>query len=273
MRGDRHIIEAMGKTRIVVENGKVVEVGEPAVDYCPLFYKYRGIETLTPGKVRENIEFRISDFGMCTPGRKLRMRDFLSFGVSELMAMCVREGTFDCAVLVTDGAGTVVVDEPELIQGIGGRISGVVETSAHQEVVDALGRDRVLDPEGGAIDQVRGCELADDLGFRGVGVTVASGEDARGIRELLGDRATVFAVHLTGIGEEEAEEIFDTCDVVTACASGPVRKVGSRRARLTVGSRIPIYASSERGEGILRRRLERVGKSSGGEEDPPRPLV
>lgn len=64
---DRHIFEALGKTRVVVENGKVVEVGEPQVSYCPLFYKKRGIEEFTPDVVKENIEFRIKDFGMCTP--------------------------------------------------------------------------------------------------------------------------------------------------------------------------------------------------------------
>ncbi|GFO96384.1 methanogenesis marker protein 8 [groundwater metagenome] len=34
---DRHVMEALGKTRVVVENGKVVEVGEPQTEYCPIF--------------------------------------------------------------------------------------------------------------------------------------------------------------------------------------------------------------------------------------------
>ncbi|TFG56961.1 MAG: DUF2099 family protein, partial [Methanomassiliicoccus sp.] len=85
MTKDRHVMEAMGKTRVVIEDGKVVEVGEPQLDYCPLFFKHRGIEKITRDIVRNNIEFRINDFGMCTPDRKMRMRDFLSFGVSELM--------------------------------------------------------------------------------------------------------------------------------------------------------------------------------------------
>ena len=40
----RHVIEALGKTRVVIEDGKVAEVGEPEVDYCPLFAKHRGIQ-------------------------------------------------------------------------------------------------------------------------------------------------------------------------------------------------------------------------------------
>ncbi len=62
---DEHIIEAIGKTRVVVRNGEVVEVGEPEIDYCPIFDKYRGIKELTSESVRDNIEFRIKDFGMC----------------------------------------------------------------------------------------------------------------------------------------------------------------------------------------------------------------
>ncbi|HJJ80086.1 MAG TPA: DUF2099 family protein, partial [Methanocorpusculum sp.] len=31
---DRHVIEAAG-TRLVIENGKVTEVGEPKISFCP----------------------------------------------------------------------------------------------------------------------------------------------------------------------------------------------------------------------------------------------
>jgi putative methanogenesis marker protein 8 len=78
---DRHVIEALGKARIVIKDGKVVEVGQPEVEYCPLFAKVRNIQVITPEVIRENVEFRIKDFGMCTPQRKMRMKDFLSFGV------------------------------------------------------------------------------------------------------------------------------------------------------------------------------------------------
>ena len=113
-----------GHGRVVVEDGKVVDVSEPRVEFCPLFSKHRGIEKLTKENVRQNVEFRIKDFGMFTERREMRMKDFLSFGVSELMSMCVSKGMLDCAVIVCDGAGTAIVDDPELIQGIGGRISG-----------------------------------------------------------------------------------------------------------------------------------------------------
>jgi len=45
---DRHIIEALGKAKVIIEDGKVIYVGEPEVTYCPLFAKQRGIKGGTP---------------------------------------------------------------------------------------------------------------------------------------------------------------------------------------------------------------------------------
>ncbi len=76
-----------------------------------------GIEKLTKESIRENVEFRIRDFGIFTERREMRMRDFLSFGISEIMSMCVTKGIIDCSVCVCDGSGTAIVDDQELIQG------------------------------------------------------------------------------------------------------------------------------------------------------------
>jgi len=43
---DRHVMEALGKTRVVVENGKVVEVGEPQTEYCPISIRCAGSRNL-----------------------------------------------------------------------------------------------------------------------------------------------------------------------------------------------------------------------------------
>ena len=55
----RHVMEALGKSRVVMEDGKVIEVSEPVVKYCPLFRKHRGIEELNEDTIRENIRFRM----------------------------------------------------------------------------------------------------------------------------------------------------------------------------------------------------------------------
>ncbi len=278
-RKDRHIIEAMGKTRVIVEGGEVTELGRPLIEYCPLFSKYRDIHEISSEAVRENIEYRIRDFGMCTPRRQLRMRDFLSFGISELMAMSIREGIIHSAVTVCDGAGTVVITDPELIQGIGGRLSGVIMTSPIAQVLEGIGRGHVLDPDTASIDQFRGVEMAVALGYEKVGVTVADPEEARRIREHFRGSAVIFAVHLTGVDHEGAMTLFDNSDIVTACASLPIRGIGDQQAKAKVGSKIPVYAASELGKDILQMRMREIesrGKESaksGGEEDSPRPLV
>lgn len=270
----RHVIEALGKTRVVVEDGKVVEVGEPEVGYCPLFAKHRGIQEITPEIVRENVEFRIRDFGMCTEGRKMRMKDFLSFGVSELMGMALTKGMIDCTVIVCEGAGTVIVTDPELAQGIGGRISGIVETSPIESVINAIGRERVLDPKTAKIDQVQGVTKAVDLGFRKIGVSVATGKDAETIRKKMGESAVIFAVHTSKVSASDAIKFLKYCDIVTACASKEVRALMAEMKVMRYGNKVPIYAVSEVGEKIMTARLEQMKTPlTKDAEDPPRPLI
>ena len=104
------MVEALGKARIVIRDGKVVEIGEPQIEYCPLFHKYRGMEKIDLQTIEENIKFRIEDFGMCTPQRQLKMKDFLSFGISETLGTLLEENLIECAVIVCEGCGTVIIE-------------------------------------------------------------------------------------------------------------------------------------------------------------------
>ncbi|MCL1983800.1 MAG: DUF2099 family protein, partial [Methanomassiliicoccaceae archaeon] len=45
-------MEALGRSRIVIEDGKVVEISEPRVRYCPLFKKYRNIDEFNDETIR-----------------------------------------------------------------------------------------------------------------------------------------------------------------------------------------------------------------------------
>jgi len=271
-----HVMEAMGKTRVRVRDGRVVEVSQPLIEYCPLFHKYRGIEKITSEAVRENIEFRIKDFGMCTGDRELRMRDFLSFGISEIISTLLEEGEVDAAVMVCDGAGTVIVTEPELAQGIGGRISGFLSTSPEERVIESIGPENVLEPEKATINQVEGVQKAIKMGYNRVAVTVTDPEDAERLRELDGE-IYIFAVHLTGLDYKGAEKIINTSDVVTSCASRYIRRIADRRALLKVGSAIPIYACTKKGKGFIELRMNRTGrtldKAGEKEKTSPRPLI
>lgn len=260
---DEHVIEALGKTRVVVRDGKVVEIGEPEINYCPLFDKYRGIKELTPEAIKENIEFRIKDFGMCTGDRVLRMKDFLSFGVSETLGTLLDENIIDCAVIVSEGCGTVVVTDPEFVQGMAGRISAFLSTSPIIEIIDAVGAQNTLDPETAEIDQIKGALKAISMGYKNIAVTIISPDDAKKIREIEKEhediKIYIFAAHVTGMSKDDAEALFDTADVVTSCASKYIREVGKDREVFAVGASIPIYGVTEDGEKFLKIRIDKIG--------------
>lgn len=260
---DQHVIEAMGKSRILIKNGKVVEISQPEIDYCPLFEKYRGIKELNKQTITENIEFRIADFGMCTPERVLRMKDFLSFGVSEIMSTLLDEGKIDCVVAVCEGCGTVILTDPELVQGVGGRVSGLVSTTPITELINSLSSENILDPEHCGIDQIKGVQKAVNMGYKNIAVTIVSAADALKLRQLeekLKDvNIYIFVVHTTGLSLEDAETLFDHSDIITGCASKYIRQTGEDRQTFSVGASIPIYGVTETGEKFIDLRVEKIG--------------
>ena len=91
----RHVMECLGMSRVTIQDGKVVEVTEPKVRYCPLFAKRRGMEELNRESIKENIEYRISSFGMCTEDRVTAMNNFLNFGISETLCSALKNGKID----------------------------------------------------------------------------------------------------------------------------------------------------------------------------------
>lgn len=255
---DEHVIEAIGKARVVIRNGEVVSVGEPLIRECPLARRFgKPVLAITPDAIRENMEFRIRTFGMCTPERVVEAGgDFVGFGASELLACGLSSGLLDCAVIACDGAGTVIATRPSLVQGIGGRMSGLVATSPIPRVMERVqaGGGIVVDTGAARIDQAVGVLEAEKRGFARIGVTVASPEDAHSIRMDF-PRALIIAVHTTGISREEALVLADSADIITACASRHAREQAGRRALLQAGVSIPVFAMTEAGKALV---LEKV---------------
>lgn len=274
-----HIIEALGLSKITIKDGKVVEVTEPEVEYCPLFDHHRGIKKLTKDVIAKNIQFRIDDFGMCTANRQLRMKDFLNFGISEIMCTLLEKEEIDSVVMVLEGCGTVIVTEPELVQGIGGRVSGLVKTSPIPELVPEIGKDNIVDSETAKIDQIEGIKLAIKNGYKNIAVTVALASDIDGINKLKSENPDVniyvFVVHTSKRTEKEARKLFDGCDVATACASKHIREIGDEESIKIVGQSIPIYARTEAGKKFLELRLEKIGGEKPKKDNPdlPYPLI
>lgn len=261
---DEHVIEGLGKARIVIRDGKVVEVGEPQIGYCPIFDKHRGIKKIDKEVIRKNMEFRISDFGMCTPKRVLKMKDFLSFGVSEIICTAMTKKIVDAAVLVCEGTGTVIVIDAETVQGVGGRVSGLVSTTPIPEIIEALGSKNVLDPKTAKIDQVAGVQKAIAMGYRNIAVSIVSGKTAKQFREMEkkhpGVNIYTFVVHTTSIPKEEAELIFKYADIATGCASKYIREVGAERKAFKIGDSIPMFGITLRGVHLIEERIRFTGK-------------
>ena len=250
---DEHVIEAIGRTRIVIRDGRVVEVGAPCITDCPLARRFAvPVTDFTPEAIRANIENRIRSFGMCTGKREVTDdRDFVGFGASELLSSAMRANIIDAAVLACDGAGTVIAPTPALVQGIGGRMSGLVSTSPIPDVIRRIKScgGYVVDPQGAGIDQVKGADYAYNLGYRKVAVTVADPATAREVRHLHPE-AVIVAVHTTGMSREGAETLVSHADLVTACASRHLRELAAS-AIIQAGTGIPVFGFTRAGKEII----------------------
>ncbi len=258
---DEHIIEAIGRSRIVIRNGTIVEIGDALITECPLAKRFaHPVPLITKEAVRANIEHRMKAFGMCTPDRDvLDTREFVGFGATELLGFASRMGLIDAAVLTCDGAGTVIVKDPALIQGVGGRMSGLVSTSPIPRVMRRIEKHGgiVVDKKYASLDQFRGVEWAYDVGYTKVAVTVARPEVAVKVRNAYPD-AIIFGVHITGLTREEAESMVAVADLMTACASNTVREVAGAKALLQAGVSVPIFAITKRGKEIIIEKIRQT---------------
>lgn len=254
-------MEILGKTRVVVKDGKVVEVGEPRIKRCPLWEKAGGIKEITPDTARENMEQRIAEFGMFTPRRRLDLGVFASFGISEIMMTALRRGLIDTTVTVCDGAGTVITSNPDLVQGMSAQISGLVETDPIPEVISAIQKlgGRVLDPASARIDQAAGLEMAAASGLKRIAVSVVDAQSAARIKYLgsrLGVDVVLMAAHLTGICGDDAAILLNTADIVTGCASRRIR--ASVKPLIQVGTAIPLFGLTQKGKELLIERSKEI---------------
>lgn len=251
---DDHIIEAIGKCRIVVQNGKVVSVGDPIIADCPLAKRFAfPVPKILKDSVRENIEHRIKSFGMCTPAREvLDTRPFVGFGASELLSFGIHAGLIDAVVLACDGAGTVIASNPALVQGIGGRMSGIVRTIPYQEVISRIEQNGgyVLDHINGRIDQMAGVVSATERGFARIAATVADPGTAEAIRKIH-PGTFIVAVHVSGLTYDEARRLVAASDMVTACASKPIREIAGAKALVQAGISIPVFAMTQRAKDLI----------------------
>lgn len=261
---DYHVIEALGKTKVVIENGEVTSVGEPLVDYCPIFDKIDDAKHLTPEFIKWNIEKRIREFGMCTPQRVVRMKDFLSFGISEILRTNFELGLIDCVVGVCDGVGTLLMTDPEIIQGVGGRVSALISTTPIPEVIKKVGVENVVNRNTAELTPIKGLKIAIEKGYKNIAITILADEIIKEIAEypLPKDvNVYIFVAHTTNANDEEVKIAFKYADVITACSSSKVRDFAEKEKAYYSGLKVPIFAISQKGKEFLDNRLEKIDKS------------
>ncbi|MFZ3059733.1 MAG: methanogenesis marker 8 protein [Candidatus Methanoperedens sp.] len=256
-----HVMELFGKTRVVVKDGKVVEVGEPIADWCPVFSKVADVSKLTREEAKKNMEYRIREIGMFTPKRRFDYGIFVNFGASEIMMTALRRGILDSTVTVCDGAGTVITGNPALVQGMGALMSGLIETEPIPEIIDGIESRGgvVLDKETAIIDQVMGLRKACELGYKNIAVSVTAPRDAgelRAIEKEYNVNLILIGAHLTGLKYGDAREFIEKMDIITGCASKTVRDLV--KPVLQAGTSVPMFAITQKGKEMLIERAKDI---------------
>lgn len=259
---DRHVIEALGKAEVVIENGKITYIGEPVVDYCSIFDNGQHNGDLTKEFIKSNINKRIDEFGMCTPQRSIDVEDTMSFGTSETLKTNMINGNVDCVVGACEGVGTLLIDDAEIVQGVGGRVSALISTTPIDEVMDKVGRENVLNPKTAELNPLKGLEMAIERGYKNIAITIIPTEMVKDIRQYPKPEDVniyIFVAHTTNVSKKEADMLFDYADVISGCSSINIRETAEERKPYYAGKKVPLYAVTENGKRLLNERLEYIG--------------
>ena len=207
---------------------------------------------------------------MCTPQRVIEMDDLVTVGISEILKTNMEKGNIDCVVGACDGAGTLLMTNPRVVQGVGGRVSGLVSTTPIPEVIKNLEEKDcvILNPETAELNQLEGLKIALDKialdkGYKDIAITILPSPMVEEIRNYPVDddvNVYIFVAHTTGASPDEAEMLFENADIVTACASKAVSDYADENKPYYYGVKVPIFCASEDGRRFLDVRLEHIGK-------------
>ena len=245
-----------------ISKGKVIKLTEPYMEYCPLasslYNDIKKSEKLSSESIKKAIikavDEKISKFGHFTEKRELYRDDIaIPYGASEILMYAMRKKIIDAAVVVCDGAGTVIVNRPEIVQGIGARMNGLFFTTPIYKIMEKLRNSNChIVFRDANINQIEGAEKAARLGYRNIAVTVNgfTDENLNKLKEIEEDyevSITSLVVCTTGITEKRIQEIEEYADLVWSCASGEVRKIVGEKAILQLSRKIPVFVLTRKG--------------------------
>lgn len=201
-------------------------------------------------------------FGQFTENRSiLDHKKYVPFGATEIIMEALKADLLDAAVVVCDGAGTVITHRPEIVQGVGGRMSGLIYTTPRRSVIQQLKTEQaaVLDPGTARINPVEGAQKALES-YRRVAVTVTASEDIESLRELSG--TALFVVHTTGVTRKQAS-YATRADIVWGCASQHIRDIVGPCSFVQLGVGIPVFVLTEKGLDLIVPRIAELSPAVG----------
>jgi putative methanogenesis marker protein 8 len=251
-----HEIYCCGACVRISEKGVRV-LTEPLVDHCPLHEAMYGTKHIDREAVRKSVEMKIAGYGFCCKNRTFDAESVVAYGASEMMHVWLEKKLIDCAVVVCEGAGTVITTNGGLVQSIGARLTGIVKTSPVQGIIKRIEAEDgvILDRANARIDQVEGVRRAFDSGFKRVAVSVAGFQakiisEIRRVETSAKANVLIFSVCNTCLNDADVKHIAKA-DVVCASASKILRTKIGKKAALQLGATIPVYALTEKGKRLV----------------------
>lgn len=180
-----------------------------------------------------------------------------------MLSAALKNRLIEAAVVVCDGAGTVISKDPETVQGIGARMNTLIFTSPLKGVLKQLERAgcHIAFQDNTWIDQAGGVQKALSLGYKKIGVTVTASaadqlEQIRDLEKKAKAKVLLLAVCTSGTSGDKIDTLCRHADVVWTCASGEVREQAGLVARLQLSKQIPVYALTENGVAFAASYLE-----------------
>jgi putative methanogenesis marker protein 8 len=216
-----------------------------------------GSKEMSKEAVQKSVEWKVSRTGFCCKNRSFQADSVVPYGASEMTRVWLERGLVDCAVIVCEGAGTVITSNGRLVQSIGARLTGIIKTSPISETIAHIVKQggTVLDGSTARIDQVKGVEQALAQGFKRVAVSVA-GFQSKAISEIREFEKRqkadilIFSVCNTRVDASDVKHIAQA-DVVCASASRILRTRIGPKALLQLGVTIPVYALTGKGKKLI----------------------
>jgi len=259
-----HLVRHRGGLFKVYENLEIEVIEEPKIKRCPAVEFAYGIKEINIDKAIGNLRYKIEEYGIFTNKRKFDSELFVPFGASEIMSTSLKDGLIDASITVCDGAGNVITENPNLVQGIGARLTGIIKTFPIRETIEYIEKNGgiILDKEKATIDPYKAFKKAVEMKYRKIAISI-TGYDADKIslirRECAKNnvKAYIFIVCNTGVSKENAEKML-YADLVWASASKYVREIVGPKALLQLGLSIPVFILSKDGKKLVLNHLKYI---------------